>query len=281
MPAGLLTLLVTTALVGGPTFGVVAFPSAILGGACSGGGAVQPRTAGEAIRDVRVEGSFFTCELRGINGRVFTIKDPTKSRILVVNLAATAPEDGGRIFAADFCAAYVHSQGSEDRAANLAVALAEGDKDDPDRYYVGHESRVTVSKGPVRFALAFNIEPDVEQVSIRAFGMKPVEVTMGKERPWGVFVTTNAPGDHLDKARKTIEAGGYRVLSTSRGLNKDMTDVTIHYAGPAEAAAREVSQRLMIVLGKAPTIKKTDLMGSSDLVVWLGKENEAGRGKGE
>ena len=45
----------------------------------------------------------------------------------------------------------------------------------------------------------------------------------------------------------------------------------IRYRDSAENQAREISQRLMTKFGIVPTVKKMDLVGSNDIVAWIGK----------
>lgn len=233
--------------------------------------AAVPPPAGELVKDMKIDGHFFSVEARGVGGNSYRTKDPSDLRLVVLKVSGRV-ETPGTLFGPDFSLAYLRRDGKEDRANIRAVASCQGnDLDNLNNVVVGEYANLSLEKGPVSFAVIFFVESDVESVQLRPWGATPIAYTIGRERPTNVFLTTNADADSLEKARAAIAAGGYTITAASNGLKKDEDGITIHYADAAEAQAREISQRVMLALGRTPSVRKNALIGLSDVVVWIGK----------
>jgi hypothetical protein len=114
------------------------------------------------------------------------------------------------------------------------------------------------------------LENDVEAIEIHGIGIPPIKYRVGAERLYSVYVITNQGSDILSRAEKIIQPGNYNII-TSTKLSDQTKGVVIHYADGAEVQAREISQRLISGMGFLPSIEKTKLISSFDVVVWIGK----------
>lgn len=256
------------------TAGLVILSAAMVFVAGAARDAAAPPPAGELVRDMKIDGHFFSVEARGTGGNVYRTKNPADLRLVVLKLSGNV-ESTGTLFGPDFTLAYKRGDGKEDRANIRAVASCRGGAlDNLNNVVVGEYANIALERGPVAFAVIFFVESDVESVQLRPWGAAPISYTFGRERPTNVFITTNADAASLDKARAAIASGGYTITGASDGLNKDEVGITIHYADAAETQAREISQRLMLALGRTPTVRKSTLIGLSDVVVWIGRPTQ-------
>jgi hypothetical protein len=80
--------------------------------------------------------------------------------------------------------------------------------------------------------------------------------------------TTNEPTIPIDQIRSALAAGGFDVISSTE-LDESVHEYTVQYQAGAEAAARDVANRLASVLGTMPTVKKSQLTSEFDIIVWM------------
>lgn len=232
-----------------------------------------PADMASELRDVKIIGHHFSSEVRTMVNRL-GVRDPSKGRWVVLKLSARVPKDEAVIFSHDFILRYFHNGGREDRTTCDGICTAKTvDPGDFGVWHGGVEPRVTVHRGLVYLGLAAYIEPDVTSIELARVGTGDVvRHRIGGSRPYSVFITTNADPRTLEKAKRTIQTGGYRVTGASNGLRGKETGITIHYAENAESQARDISSRLMLGLNVAPRLKKYEGMVSEvDVVVWLGE----------
>ncbi len=241
---------------------------------------IHPVTAAQSptvkgLQNVKIEGHFFTTSISGTQERIYT-KEPSKFRYLVLVLSATLEKGEGRIFAHDFTLRYFHKDEREDRGGCRGMAMSK--ETAPERifdlgiYALGEYSQIKLHSGQNRFALSFFIGSDVEIIDLYLLGMaEPLTYRIGTDRLYSVFITTNTDTKTLLQAKEIIQKGNYKIIDASENLTKEETGITIHYCEQAENQAREISQRLMIELGKATVLKKMELITDVDVVVWLGK----------
>jgi len=224
------------------------------------------------LKDIKIVGHYFTTRIS--NGRrTITVKNPSISRFMVLILTATLEGNGGKMFSNDFTLKYFHGNGKEDRAKNETIALT-----NPDFPYLlrniglGDVTWNDFDKGQINFGLVFMVEPDVREVELYRIGSPDkIAYTIGDDRSYSVYITTNNDSGELAQVRDVIVNGGYHVTGATNLLVKSEKGITIHYADKAETAAREISQRLMTTLNKTPKLEKIKLIGTHDIVVWLGK----------
>lgn len=228
-----------------------------------------------SLSDLTIARHYFTTEFRGRNGDGRRATDPNKARFLVLRLNGTLPKQEGRLFCNDFVLRCWHSDGREDRAQCEAIGA------DEDRLGVGSNASSTTVLGPaVTFDLVFMVEPDVEAVNLhRLSAREPLLYQIGTDRPTSVYITTNREPAILSPVEQVISSGGYNVVETSTRLAGDERDATIYYAERAEVHAREISQRLMTALGTVPAVKRSDLVTTFDIVVWIGSETSRAGGE--
>ena len=238
-------------------------------------GAATPLAAVQEMQNLKIEGHYYTTAISSSYSTV-SVKDPLKARYLVLVLSATFTKNEGKIFGRDFSVRYFHRDGNEDRSGNDAIVIS--DTTQPEKVFDLGEfqtrtySAIKPKSGKNRFALAFAVEPDVEDIELYRLGVAvPLPYHIGTDRLYSIFLSTNSDKKALVRAKAVIQQGGYNVLNASEDLNKEVTGITIHYSEQAESQAREISQRLMTELGKTPKIEKMALVVASDIVVWLGK----------
>lgn len=226
-------------------------------------------SAGE-IRDLKVVSHHFSTEVSS-GTRLARINDPAKSRYLILKLRGVVAADDAKVFNTDFVLKYEHRDGSEDRARCTGIGNSKTDEHGLfGRFAVGNYAWIKLKKGKQYFGISCAIEPDVKTVEIMRFGGAPLTYTIGSSRAFSVFLTTNRGVDEVGELVEAVKSGGYDV-ATSDGLVKNERGITIHYGKYAETAAREISQRLMIKLKKAPVVKEKKLVSSYDVVIWIGQ----------
>lgn len=230
---------------------------------------VAAGTAGE-ITGLEVLGHRFSTHISS-KKRTARVGDPANARYLILKLKGTVSADDERFFCADFVLRIVDSRGLEERSRCRGVFTAR--TSDPNEFLdagVGSDSRFNFSKGTKYFGLAFVVGANVTTVEILRPGVPGILYEIGEDRPYSVHLSTNADPARLDIAARSIRSGGYQV-KTSDKLDPAFTGITINYAASAEGAAREISQRLMLELQQTATLKRANLGGGNDIVIWLGK----------
>jgi hypothetical protein len=226
----------------------------------------------DRLEEFKIVGAHFTTRIHTGSRRLSTT-DADKGRYLVLQASALVEEDT-HVFAPDFVLVYRLPDGREERAECDAIATAKVDEPgDIGTFAAGTAPRLRVRPGRLGLALAFFVEPGVKTVEIHRIGGPPSEYEIGTDRTYSVFLTTNAGTEVLGQAAAVIESGGYKITHRSTSLAAKEEDITIHFAEKAELPAREISQRLMTTLGIPPTVKKAELVGEVDVVVWLGKRS--------
>ncbi len=224
------------------------------------------------IRDVAVVGHHFATSVASRTRRV-SAKDPDRSRMVVIKLKMTVPDNGTKLFTSDFALAYQRGDGKEARSGANAICAANTAEVGEERgCAVGTGSTWTrLSSGRRYVALSFFVQSDVREVTIYRLGAPdPVAYRIGIERPVSVFITTNDDSERMAKIEQAVTAGAYQVVRTSERLTSKHKGVLIHYASGAETHAREISQRIMQVTGDVPTLKPMRLATTKDVVIWLG-----------
>ena len=225
------------------------------------------------LLELKVIGHHFTTRASS-DKSLYYAKDPQKSRILVLKIAARVPSGWGILFTNDFVLRYFRDNGKEDRSSAVRICRAEtsviGESAD---CLVSQSGWINIGSDNVIFTVSFYVENDVKSVDIfRVGGSSHISYDIGTERPYSVFVTTNRGVDSLAPIVAVIEKGGYRVLRTSGALDGKVEGITIYHANSAEGPAREISQRIMTLTHTAPSIKESKFANSdSDVVVWVGK----------
>jgi hypothetical protein len=223
------------------------------------------------LKNIKVVGHHFTTSVN--NGkRIATAKSPSEARYLVVKLSVEVPSDDMKVFTNDFALQYFHRDGKEDRTKCDAICRAStAELGEDDGCAMGNAAWVLLDRASKFLTLVFYLENDVSSVSIARLGADPVTYQVGSDRPFSVYLTTNQGGEMLSRTEKVVRAGGYQVTRTSTKLSDETEGTTIHYADGAEVQAREISQRIMTVLGIVPVVKKMNLISENDIVIWLGK----------
>ncbi len=237
--------------------------------------AASTTPAVKEIKNLKVEGHFFTTAISNSNQQDSVI-DGSKSRYLILVVTATSEKEDGILFATDFTLRYFHGNEDEDRSRCTAMAISETTAPEKmfyiDEFAMGDLSWIKLHSGLNRFALAFVIQPDVESIDLYRLGMaEPLNYRVGKERLYSVFIITNIDSKTLSKAKEIVQKGGYQVTNASENLDKEQTGMTIHYREQSESQANEISKLLKKMYGKNPTLKEMKLISSEDIVIWLGK----------
>lgn len=227
------------------------------------------------LKNVQIEGHYFTTAITSRTRRA-SAKDASNARYVVLVLSGTLDKGEGKIFGTDFTLRNFENDGSESRSKCSAIARSKTPTPrgifDLNPFLVGQLSWIKVHSGQNRIALASMVGSDVETIDLYLLGVsEPLTYRIGTDRPYSVFITTNLDKKTLLEAKKVVEKGGYQVTDVSEGLAKKETGITIHYSAQAENQAREISQRLMIAFGKAPSLQKMKLVTDVDIVIWLGK----------
>lgn len=230
-------------------------------------------TTAAELQDMQIISHHFTTELTSRSYR-YSVKEVDEQRYVVLKMSARLPGGEGKVFTNDFALGYFHADEKEDRAKCAGIADAEtADPGDIGVFVLGEAAWSKISAGTTYFALAFAVESDVETINIYRLGTSDViTYRIGPERKFSVFITTNrSDSQFLRDVKQTILDGGYEVTKTSNKLNDEETGITIQYREKAEAAAREMSQRLMTKFNVLPKVEKMDLLSEVDVVIWLGK----------
>ena len=212
----------------------------------------------------------------GINTgtKLASVDEPSESRFLVVKVRAYRNVAHAELQCADFRLSYRHSNGDPDWSQCRGVALSPSSKPgDFDDWGLGSypslDSKGAASGAHFQFGMAFVLENDVESVTLlRAGTVSGARYPLGADHPFSVYVSTNEPTLDIDQVRSAVAAGGFDVL-TSTDLDDSVHDYSVQYQDDAEAAARDVSNRLADVLGVFPTMKKSKLVTEFDIVVWI------------
>jgi len=231
---------------------------------------------GGDLKSIRIVGHHFATAVTSTKRRV-SVKKPASSRYVVMKLSARFSTDDRKVFAPDFMLRYYHADGKEDRAVPSALCRAKTSQiGERDICSVSKYGWVKMTRGQTYIIVAFIVESDVEDVSLYIAGKTtPLRYNIGSDRPYSVYVSTSRSSSILPDVRDTITAGGYQVVRTSTGLNKTIKGIVINYTKGAETQAREISQRIMTKLGEVPKLKKMNLATDKDVVVWIGKSNNA------
>lgn len=225
------------------------------------------------LQNVKVVSYHFATEITSSSYRA-SLNDPEKARYVVVKLSALLTGSEGKIFGNDFQLVYQHTDGKEDRAKCSGIADCKTDSPgEIESFVLGEASWLKVSPGAVNFTVAFAVEADVETVNIYRSGTSDViTIPIGRDRKYSVYITTNRTDSKIaSEVKQIILDGGYDVTMVSQGLDESESGTTIQYREKAEAAAREISQRLMTKYGILPKVQKMELVSEVDIVVWLGK----------
>lgn len=225
------------------------------------------------LQNVKVVGYHFATEITSTSYRA-SLNDTEKSRYVIVKLSGLLTGSEGKIFSNDFQLVYQHANGKEDRAKCSGIADCKTDTPgEIESFVLGEASWMKASPGIVNFAVAFVVESDVDTVYIYRSGTSDVvTVPIGRDRKYSVYITTNRSDTKIaSEVKQIISDGGYDVTMVSNGLDSSETGTTIQYREKAEAAAREMSQRLMVKYGILPKVQKMELVSEVDIVVWLGK----------
>ncbi|MBN2310796.1 MAG: hypothetical protein JXR94_17615 [Candidatus Hydrogenedentes bacterium] len=224
------------------------------------------------LKNPEIIGHYFTTGIRGPL-RQLGVKDPDVGRWVVLLVRASA-DDELTLFSHDFILRYFLDSGAEERSTCDGIAEV-----DPETKLVEGlfdtktEPRLTAGPGTVVFALANYIEAEVEDINLCRVGTGgSLPYKVGSQRPTSVFVTTNDKDTkRLDALKAALEKGGYYV-ATSSSLTDSATDIKVTYQANAEAAAREISQRIMTELSVSPTVEEMEGISTSyDVLVWVGK----------
>ena len=234
---------------------------------------VHGTTLASELKDLRVLNHYFTTAVCDGN-KVLYVNDPAEARYLILKMTATLDKADGKLYVNDFALKYYHEDGKEDRAQCKAIGACETpDLGEYGEFVISNEAGyLNVERGLIYFELIFFIEDDVTTIELYRLGHNlPIIYSIGEERLFSVYISSNSGYETLSKARRVIEQGGYLVTSTSTALSEDEDDITIHYQEQAESQAREISQRMMITLGKTPKLEKMNLITQNDIVIWLGQ----------
>jgi len=226
------------------------------------------------LQNLKVLSQCFSTRVSGLT-QIATLKDITRGRYLILKVAADAPADNPTLFKNDWVLVYQHADGTEDRASCDGIAKCESaEAGEFGTFYLGEAARVSFTARQIHLGLAFYVEPDVETVQLFRIGWaEPLVCPIGTKRPFSVFITTNSKPDLLPQVKQTLEEGGYQVTAVSTALNADHAGVTILYGDKVEAAAREISQRLMTKFQMVPALQPLgeDVASEVDILIWIGK----------
>jgi hypothetical protein len=225
------------------------------------------------LKDLRILNHYFTTAVCDGN-KILYVNDPSEARYVVLKLAATLDKEDGKLYVNDFALKYYHEDGKEDRAQCKAIGACETpDLGEYGEFVISNEAGyLNVEKGIIYFELIFFIEEDVTTIELYRLGYNlPIIYTIGSDRLYSIFISSNSGYETLSKVKKVIEQGGYLVTSTSDALSEDEEEITIHYQEQVENQAREISQRLMITLERTPKLEKMNLITQNDIVIWLGQ----------
>jgi hypothetical protein len=222
------------------------------------------------LGDVRIVGHHFTTRVS--DGRRATrVKNPVDSRYVVVKLAIDVPADRSPIFLNDFVLQYVRSGGKEGRSACRVLCRAKTDRlGENGSCMMGESNALVFDRSQKYMTLTFFVKSDVSDVRIARTGAAPIEYSIGSDRPYSVYLTTNQGLDAIAPVEAAIRAGGYQLTNVGTALSKKTSGIVIHYSEKAETQGREISQRLMTSMSVAPTVKALKLMSDHDVVVWVG-----------
>ncbi|MCK5616363.1 hypothetical protein KAR91_81630 [Candidatus Pacearchaeota archaeon] len=225
------------------------------------------------LQNLRIIGYHFTTSVSSDKSSYYS-KNPLNSRIVVFKFSAKTSSNDGVMFLNDFLLRYFHDNGKEDRTSAIRICSAETS-------LIGEENNCLVSKsgwikigtGDVLFTVAFFLENEIKNVEIHRFGnAEAMHYSIGSERPYSIFISTNQGTESIAEIIKVIKTGGYRVLRSSNNLDPKAEGITIYYAKSVEVQAREISQRIMTKTSIAPTIKESSFSNAdSDVVIWIGK----------
>ena len=231
--------------------------------------------AGE-LKDVRIFGHYFSTRVRG--SATSEISDTSKARFLILFIEATAPTEKVTIFAHDFMLQYFR-EGQDDRTSCIGVGKAtkEGFFDDFVALgtTLGQEPLLRIQLAEPRFylGLIFIIENSVGSVNLyRAGSNTSIPYNIG-DRAFSVLLNTNhSDSFKISEIAKCVEGSGCKVNVNTK-LVQTEKKLTIHYAPGAEAAAREISLRLMTQFKMVPTLTKMSLSTVYDIVIWVGMDS--------
>lgn|GEM_PF-2279184 len=101
-------------------------------------------------------------------------------------------------------------------------------------------------------------------------GVAPIRHTVGGDRPYSVYLTTNQGCEAIAPVKAAIRAGGYQFTHMSDKLSNKTKGIVIHHSAKAETQGREISQMIMTQMGVVPTVKTVKLVSDYDVVVWIG-----------
>lgn len=217
----------------------------------------------------------------------FSVADASQSRILVLKVIATIPEDGA-VTPDRFTLSYRRHNGEEAHSGPGAFLF--GLKKQPGDFggaspsvladvVVGEQplsvsfgfTTFRFSQGQSCFGLAFPVEAGVDSVQLRIDDRPPLIYRVGKTRPYSVRFNTNRGPEFVAQVRNLLQARGYQVISAEGTLPQDWQgDVSLYYSSPAEAQADTVSRLLNDKLGLARSLVKSD-QGDSDIDILIGK----------
>jgi hypothetical protein len=227
-----------------------------------------------SLQNVQVISHHFSTRVSGNTSRL-TLKDTALGRYVVLKVTADNPADKVIVYKNDWLVVYRHQDGREDRSPCDAIArcmtAAPGEFGN---FLVDKVAGFWFTERRIDLGLVFYIEPDVQSIQLYRIGCaEPVVYNIGPDRPFSVFLSTNANVLPVLKFKETLKEGGYQVTFVSNQLPQDKTGVRILYSDKAEGAAREISQRLMTMLQVTPALDVLgdNVSGSVDIVVWIGK----------
>jgi hypothetical protein len=236
--------------------------------------ACQAEVAG-SLQNVQIVSHQFSTRVSGEN-RKLTLKDISLGRYLVLKVAADNPADKVTVYKNDWLLVYRHQNGSEDRSPCDGIARCQSAAPGEfGNFLLDKVAGYSFTERRIELGLIFYIEPDVESIQLFRIGnAEPVVYTIGPNRPLSVYVSMNSQVTPLlPQLKKTLEEGGYQLTFVSNQLPQDKTGAKILYSDKAEAAAREISQRIMTNLQMTPTL---EVLGDNvntavDILLWIGK----------
>lgn len=223
------------------------------------------------LQGLQVVGHHFSTRVSD-GRRVSRVKNPLENRYLIVKLALAPPSSRSPVFLTDFVLQYVRSDGKHARSPCRELCRANtatlGEKS---RCMMGTANALIFDKTQKYMTLAFLLANNVREVNIARTGAAPISYTVGVDRPYSVYLTTNQGRDAIAPAQAAIRAGGYQVTNVSDKLSSKSKGIVIHHSTKAEPQAREISQRIMTEMGVVPTVKTVKLISDHDIVVWIGQ----------
>ena len=231
-----------------------ALPATVVVATALSGQSAMALSAGE-LKDVQVVGHHFATRVSDTR-RVTRVKNPLEARYLVVKLAINMPGGSSPVFLTDFV---------------LQCRANTGTLGEKSRCMMGTSNALVFDESQKYMSLAFLVPNDVREVDIARTGAAPISYTVGADRPYSVYLTTNRGPGAITPIQAAIQAGGYQVTNVSEKLSKKTTGIVIHHSTKAESQAREISQRIMTEMGVLPTVKPLKLMSDHDVVVWVGQ----------